>query len=136
MNITPRNAVCLENGDIINNHTGMPVREPAMVIDHETGCVLSWGPKNSVYDAYLRMTGRYQNAGLNDMAEQLMYIELDEMRLTPEQRCYVLKRCVEYSASGFQTDLCLKIQYGDDGRILEWLGKEMARVPICLTDKN
>lgn len=136
MNISTKNAVYLENGDIINNYTGTPIKEPAMVIDHETGCILSWGPKTSVYAAYLNMTEKYQNAGMNDMAEQLMYIELDEMHLTPEQRCYVLKRCVEYTASGFQTALCLKLQYGDSARTLEWLNSEMSRVPITLTDKS
>lgn len=132
-----KNAVYLENGTIVNNYSKTGIENPALLLDCETGALFKWGNKDAVYASYIKASEAYQKTGALDMAERLMYIELDAMQLTPEQRCYILKRCIQYTASRFQTELCSKIQHDTgDGACIAWLNAEMARVPLDLTAQD
>lgn len=131
-----RTAIYLRDGDIINAITDEPIRDPALFIDWETSCVHGYGPKKGVFDKYNRVTDTYLKAGLPEMASTLMYLELNEMLLTVEQRCYILKRCAEFSATHFPAELCSKVQHSSPDDVIAWLNAEMARVPLDLTRKD
>lgn len=135
-----KNLVRLDGEAVMNCVPDVPVeiRDPALVIDKSTGCVHGWGPAKSMRDMYDRMTSRLTGVAVknnNDpillkMASDLVYIGLSDLTLTPEQRCYVLKRCAEMTASGFQAALC---EHAASDDVLDWLSAEMARTPMDLT---
>ena len=126
------NAVSVENGAVINTIDGRPIERPAVCIDKATGTLHSWGNKSWVYAAYTRMTEQLHAQGALKLAEDLVYIEFDPEVFTPERCAYIIERCVRFTASGFQTMLCSKVQHCPGADILAWIDAEMKRVPIEL----
>lgn len=108
---------------------GRIVERPALVVDEESDALLSWGEAAAVEAKYETLTRSLAAAGLD--ASAVVMITMDDLALSREEQCYVVRRCVEYSASGFQSALCRELRSGRDPR--PWLRAEMARVPIDVT---
>lgn len=108
---------------------GRIVERPALVVDEASDALLSWGEAAAVETKYLTLTRRLAEAGLD--AGAVVMITMDDLALSREEQCYVVRRRVEYSASGFQSALCRELRSGRDPR--PWLRAEMARVPIDVT---
>lgn len=132
-----RNVICLKYGTIMNNMTGIPIERPAILIDKSTGCIHGWGNSDVVTAKFINAVSAYVKAGMQEMADDLMVIDMTNTVLSTEQKCYLLKRCVEYTASGFQTEL-VKIASGTTqlDNIENWLTEQMKRVPIDLEEDN
>lgn len=110
-----------QSGDIIEN--------PALIINESTGTLLSWGEYNMVEAEFTAMTSSYIKSGIP--TKNITLINLSESTLSPEEQCYIIRRCVEYTASGFQTRLCQTAKTGKDPKA--WIADEMVRVPIDVT---
>ena len=78
------------------------VEEPSILLDPEVDAFLGWGERLD-----------------------LMVVELSS--LPKEMACYIIRRMAEYTASGFVQQFC---EHQDDPDALEWLSREMQRVPI------
>lgn len=74
------------------------------------------------------MVSAMEAAGMNTKC--ILLVEFGDTQLTVEDRCYLLRRCVEHTASGFQLELCQRLITNHD--IIEYLRSEMQRVPINL----
>ena len=66
-----------------------------------------------------------EQARCNQAGLDLMVVELSS--LPKEMACYIIRRMAEYTASGFVQQFC---EHQDDPDALEWLSREMLRVPI------
>lgn len=120
--------VRIENGSILITSTGRMINHLAMLFDTDTGCIHAWGERDSVEHKYKRMISAMETAGMNTKC--ILFVEFGDMQLTVEERCYILKRCVEHTASGFQLELCQRLITNRD--LIEYLRSEMQRVPINL----
>lgn len=108
--------------------TGQMINHLAMLFDTDTGCIHAWGERDSVEHKYKRMVSTMEAAGMNTKC--ILLVEFGDTQLTVEDRCYILKRCVEHTASGFQLELCQRLITNRD--LIKWLRSEMHRVPINL----
>lgn len=116
------------NGNIIEN--------PALLIDKSDGCVHGYGDTKNITAKFVNMAAAYSNAGLKDMADDLLLMDFSSAwykGMSNEEVCYILRRAVEYTATSFQPALvehCMKPDFQ------EWLRAEMARMPINLEEKE
>lgn len=92
------------------------VEEPSILLDPEVDAFLGWGERAAMQAEQVRCN----QAGLD-----LMVVELSS--LPKEMVCYIIRRMAEYTASGFVQQFC---EHQDDPDALEWLSREMQRVPI------
>lgn len=118
----------IKNGSILITSTGRMINHLAMLFDTNTGCVHAWGERGSVEHKYKRMVSAMKAAGMNTKC--ILLVEFGDTQLTVEERCYLLKRCVDYTAYGFQLELCQRLMTNRD--LIKWLRSEMQRVPINL----
>lgn len=128
-----RNIIYLESGSIVNNIHNTLIQKPAILLDKDTGCVHAWGNRDDVMAKFQTAASAYIQAGLSDMADALLVIDMTESNLSVEEQCYLLKRCVEHTASGFQTELCRHATQNDGW---DWLHQAMQSVPIDLSANN
>ena len=120
-------AVVLVDGTLLA-HGDTPIEEPAILIDPDgPGTLLSWGEKNHVQARFVALAPVYKTIKGDETGLRL--IELGS--LSREEQCYVIRRCVEYTASGFHAAICKALESGD---AREWLHAEMERVPIKVTE--
>lgn len=121
---TRRHTVYVENGSIYSSLSGAIVEKPAILLDKTSGTMHKWGEAGTVRAIYETMSDRMNKAGIE---HGLMLVEMDETSMSRDEQAYVINRCVEYTASGFQIKLCEHLERGD---ALEWLRSEIIRVPI------
>lgn len=104
--------------------SGAIVEDLALLIDAESDVLLSYGKPELV------------NARFNQIVTKPVFgsgtfcvVTFKADVFTPEQRCYVIRRAAEYSASGFCKELAVR---AENGSLPGWLASEMVRVPIEL----
>ena len=102
------NIVSIKNGDIMNNLHHTIIRKPAIILDTETGCLMGWGEADIVSAKFNKMASAY--AGASMPTDYLLYIELSEFHLTREEQCYILKRCIEFTATEFHKQIGREIK--------------------------
>lgn len=124
----------MEGGSIINSHSGSIIENPALLADIELGCLYGWGEMDSVMAKFKKFTDAYRKTGDADITKSLAVIELSQYKISREEACYVLRRAVEYTATGFIEELYKQVTEGPDA--LAWLKSEMERVPISLEEKE
>ncbi len=120
-----RHCLVVQDGSIYDRMSETTIEAPAMIINEETGTLHAYGNRGDVKSRYEAMIAKIRAAGLP--TDGITYLELDCMRMTREEQCYVLIRCVEHTASGFQSALCRHMKSDD---ALEWLQHEIQSVPI------
>lgn len=84
-----RQIFSVKHGSIYKNSTGCIIDKIAFIID-KNASVLKYGDANSgLSDYYLKMIKKYKQLGLEDMANDLFYIEFDRYEgvLTIEEIC-------------------------------------------------
>lgn len=128
-----KHACYMECGSIINGYTGGIIENPALLMSAETDCLHGWGDAETVHKKFERHASAYQKAGMTDDLEDLMYVELSQYKVSREMACYILRRAVEFTATGFVRNLCREIKEGDPAAFVE---KEMARIPIDINEKE
>lgn len=92
----------VEYGSIYKNDTGRIIENMAFVISRDSS-VLKYGDKNTgLYDYYLDISSKYKECGLEDMANNLFYIEFDRYDgvLTVEEICTFANYIVMCSCNG------------------------------------
>lgn len=123
------NATCyIENNELYWGG-GIPARAPAILAcqDNNDCILLKYGEAENCRKYRDKYAAAYRAAGIGEV----QLVELDPERLTLQERCYVIRRSVEYSANRFIGQLLNKINHEPD-QVLEWLRSEMARVVIEL----
>lgn len=112
-----------EIGMIVHRDSGIPVVEPAILFDADCGTLHGAGSYESLEKKYQKMMKRLEQSGIK---WNLIFIRLADT-LSLDEQCYVLRRCIETSASQFPLQL---YRHFNDGDALEWLRSEMERVKI------
>lgn len=134
MNKPYKSCAYVENGTIFTKD-GIGLNRPAILLDIAAGCTLSWGEYDHVNTRFQAMTSMLAENGFDNSPlfphGCIMLVEPNSMAMTPEERCYMLVRCVEHTASGFHKELGRRVLENDNP--VEWLRSETARVPIDLT---
>lgn len=125
--------VYMEYGSIYNSHTGCIIEHPAILFDKDSAVVLSWGDAETVKAKLLSTASAYSKAGMDYAKDCLLMLEFNGFGLTREEQCYIMRRAVEHTATGFQKELC-EHALKEDFR--EWLKNEMSKLPLDLTEKE
>lgn len=121
--------VChVESGSIYNNIAEKFIDRPAILLDAETGTVLRWGEFAACSETFDTTHAAFKSNGIPC---DLLMLDLSDSPLNADEVCYLIRRCVEYTASGFQSALCEHVRLGDAE---DWLRSEMRRVPILDDD--
>ena len=92
----------VQYGSIYKNSTGCIIETMAFIIDINSS-VLKYGDANSgLSDYHLEMVNKYKKIGLEDMANDLIYIEFDRYEgvLTIEEICTFANYIVMCSCNG------------------------------------
>ena len=127
--------VCyMDCGSIINSATGGIIEQPAILVSKADDIVYGWGNMDKVEAKFEKYTMTRLQAGYKEEMEDLMLIEFSEYKITREMACYVLRRAIEFTATGFITNLCHEITEGSDP--IAWLRAEMERIPINVNQKE
>lgn len=126
--------IYLENGSVWSAMTGCAIENPAILVDKDSDVLLKYGEANAVRKYYNRVLTSYQTTGRNPDNFVLIELDsevydLDSMSNSRTIQCYILKRAIEYSASGFLPNLIDHIAKGD---VADWLEEQMQRVPLDL----
>lgn len=124
----------IENGSIINNLSNTIIEQPALLISKDSGCLHGWGESENVKARFAKFITAYTKAGMRDEINDLTLIELSQFKISREMACYILRRAVEFTATGFTTELCEQLTSGKNP--LAWLKNEMSRIPINIYEKN
>lgn len=121
----------MEGGSIIA--AGRIVEEPAVFVSRMDDTIFAWGNLDIVLLKFRTAAAAYANAGMQDMVEGLMCIELSKYKMSREDACYVIRRMTEFTATGFIKEFCEKLESGD---IVAWLEAEKKRIPIDINEKE
>lgn len=92
----------VEYGSIYKNDADCIIENMAFIISRDSS-VLKYGDKNTgLYDYYLDISSKYKECGLEDMANNLFYIEFDRYDgvLTVEEICTFANYIVMCSCNG------------------------------------
>lgn len=110
-----------------NENTTKQMGDIAMLIDlSRDGILLAWGDPATVSAKYTALTEGMSLLGLNP--DTIVSVTLDKSGLGAKERGYVLRRCIEYTASGFPKELYRRIRNNEN--LSEWLQDEMSLMPI------
>lgn len=123
----------MENGSIVNSYSGCIIEDPAILVSKNADTLHGWGNEGSVNAKFMKLASAYQAAGFLDDLLDLKFIQLNKFRISREMACYVIRRAVEYTVTGFITKFCEEIEHGDPEAFLK---KEMERIPIDLNEKE
>lgn len=104
--------------------TGRIIETPSVLVDAGMDMILTWGEPEDIRTEFNRIT-----SAVPGFSERLEVIELSG--LDKKQACYVIRRMMEFTASGFVRALCAKSR---DPDVMAWLEAEMTRVPIETPD--
>ncbi len=113
----------VENGTVFSIYTKTGMLRPAVLIHGPDDMILKYGDYDALIPALKMYEKSYQSLG--DSASGLKLVALDA--LTAEEKCYVINRMMNYTASGFVKAFSEHI-CDPDG--VEWLYAEMERVPV------
>lgn len=122
--------VCYMYSGSIYNSEGCIIEEPAILVDRNTGVLHGWGNMDVVKAKFDRFAAAYSDADMGNELESLMMIELSKYKVTREMACYIMRRAVEFTASGFIEALCRELAEGENPAA--WLKAEMERLPLDL----
>lgn len=128
-----KHACYMECGSIINGYTGGIIENLALLMSKNTDCLHGWGNAETVQKKFEKYADAYQKAGMTEDLENLMYVELSEYKVSREMACYILRRAVEFTATGFIRNLCTEIEKGNPVAFVE---KEMERIPVDINEKE
>ena len=108
----------------IYNARDQIVDNPSILIDGENDVFLGWGNAEAMYKKMKASSSLFTALTVES---PLTVVELSP--LPKDVACYILRRMMEYPASGFISQF---LEHRDDPNALEWLASEMQRVPIAL----
>ena len=139
-------SVYMYSGSIYCDATGGIIERPAILINPREDMLIAYGDEEHVsarFDKY--------RAASPELASEMVLIGLsngldgvDGQSLTRKEQCYVMRRAIDYTLSGFITKLYehlvdelddsrpdhLPPKYGQN--VKEWIASEMVRLPIDL----
>lgn len=117
-----RKNIWVENGSVFCDATDSYIEHPALLLDYESDLLMKYGESE-----YVRGFLSKVSAANCEYAASLSVLELNTLLFTPEECAYIMKRALEYSASGFIRALQERML---DGSLKSWISSEMSRVPL------
>lgn len=123
----------MEGGSIINTYSNCIIENPAILVSKSDDVLHGWGEMENVEARFKKLVLGYSQAGMTEEVNDLMFIELSQYKLSREMACYIMLRAVEFTATGFITNLCRELESGNDP--VAWLKSEMERIPIDINEK-
>lgn len=92
----------VEYGSIYRNQTGSIIETMAVIIDKSVGLLKYGDAQTGLYDYYNEMVGKYKKCGLEDIANDLIYVQFDRYEgiLTIEEICTFANYMVMCSCNG------------------------------------
>lgn len=123
-------SVChVQYGSIYSNSDAI-IENPAVVLsfDPNVTTLLYWGDLPNVQAKFDNLIKRYSAAKMP--TDNILLVELNHPQMSREEQCYILRRCIEYTASHFQVKFSSILLGLDKTDLLKWLREEMAKVPI------
>ena len=133
--MTYRHPIYLYKGSIYDMN-GSIIKHPALLFDKKDDCLQGFGEAENLIPKLHRMADAFHRLGFPDMAASLMLIDFSNAsfrRLTNEEICYILRRAIEFTATGFLTELA-KHTINPDFKT--WVQSEMKRIPIDLSEQE
>lgn len=112
---------------------GRIIERPAILVSKTQDMMFGYGDFDALDRKLATTAAAYRTAGFPEEADDLLLIELDSYRMSREQACYIIRRAMEFTASGFILALCREISGGSP---VEWLQSEMARIPLDLEERQ
>ena len=113
--------------------SGVGIQNPAILISRDD-VFHKYGESKDVERDFQGRTEAYSRVGLGDESDKLMFISFDTFLGIPiESVTYIIRRMMEYTATGFVSNF---IKHIDEPDFLTWLESEMERVPIDVTIKE
>lgn len=109
------NVFTIENGSIYENKTGKIIETMSAVIDKNVSLLKYGDAKNGLYDYYIKMIKDYRKGGLEDIANDLVYIEFNKYEeiLTIEEICTFANYMVMCSCNGQNIYKMLQMELND-----------------------
>lgn len=127
-----RNVVYLdENNNIVNNLNNSIISVPAFFIDKTTGTLHAWGERDLVLEKYNIFVNAFEKVGMKEEALDYVFLSMETNTLSNEQKCYVLKRLIEFSATSFHIEV---VKHIVNNTLNKWLNEEMEEVKLDLRD--
>ena len=117
-----RKNIWVENGSVFCDATSSCIEHPALLLDYESDLLMKYGEAEYVQGFLSRVA-----AANSEYAASLSVLELNTLLFTPEECAYVIKRALEYSASGFVRTIQERML---DGSLKSWISSAMMRVPL------
>lgn len=103
------------------------IQNPAILISRDD-VFHKYGESKDVERELQELIEAYSKIGLHDESNKLIFISFDTFLGIPmESVAYIIRRMMEYTATGFVSDF---IKHIDKPDFLTWLESEMKRVPI------
>lgn len=92
----------VEYGSIYRNETGSIIETMAVIIDKSVGLLKYGDAQRGLYDYYNEMVEKYKKCGLEDIANDLIYVQFDRYEgvLTIEEICTFANYMVMCSCNG------------------------------------
>lgn len=112
---------------------GRIIERPAILVSKTQDMMFGYGDFDALDRKLATTAAAYRTAGFPEEADDLLLIELDSYRMSREQACYIIRRAMEFTASGFILALYREISGGSP---VEWLQSEMARIPLDLEERQ
>lgn len=116
MNLTMPVACYVNIGELRNGHTDEIIHNPAVLVDAESDIIYKYGEAQHIQS----LCEKYNQAGFT-----VALFALDD--LSVGMQCYVIRRMLEYTASGFVQKFVAMSSTPD---ALQWLQSEIERIPI------
>lgn len=92
----------VQYGSIYKKDSGCIIESMAVILDKNASVLKYGSADNGLYDYYTEMVAKYRKIGLEDMANDLIYIEFDKYNdiLTKEEICTFVNYMVLCSCNG------------------------------------
>ena len=89
-------------GSIYKNNTGCIIEKIAFVVSRDSSVIKYGNAGSSLYEYYLNTVATYKSCGLEDMADNMFYVEFDkyESVLTVEEICTFANYIVMCACNG------------------------------------
>lgn len=112
---------------------GCILKDPCIIIDKESGCFHGYGSKDTMLAKYNTYVARFNEAGMSDMASDLVLVEFNDYAdLNKKCITYVIRRLLEYTATPFPIEFLKYLNSGDKYAFDMWLRSEMEKIPISI----
>lgn len=127
-----KHTVYMENGSICDM-LGRIVEKPAIMFDKEDSVCHGWGDAKNIKAKYDKFVAAYNKMAMQELAADMVYLELNEYKMPREMQCFILRYASEHSGTTFLKELYNRL---NDPGVFQWLENKMQKMNLDLTEKE